>query len=88
MELNEIERRLSLILQASAGWLPDEQLQDVIALVRAGEPGVALENYLTQLFEYDVTIPREVFRALRGIGEEMGIDPKYWKRLAPEGESA
>ena len=87
MDLAEVERRLGLILHASGGWLPEEQLQDMIALVRAGEPGVALENYLTQLFEYDVTIPHEVWRDLSGLGQEMGVDPKFWKRLAPKGES-
>jgi len=48
------------------------------ALVSAGEPGVALENYLTQLFEYEVTIPPELLAEFRALGDAMGINKKYW----------
>lgn len=53
MDLQEIERRLTSVIAQSTGSIPAEQLDEMAALVRAGEPGVALENYLTPLYEYD-----------------------------------
>jgi rRNA-processing protein FCF1 len=50
-------------------------------LVAAGEPGVALENYCAQLFEYDVAVPTEVVAELEGLGRAMGINKKCWMRL-------
>jgi hypothetical protein len=83
MDLAEVERRLAAVLGRSSGWLPDEQLEDMRSLNRAGEPGVAFENYMTQLLEYDVKIPRDTWLELRTIGQAMGINEKYWRRLAP-----
>jgi hypothetical protein len=41
------------------------------SLVRAGEPGVALENLCTQLEEYDVAVPQDVLRELSEIASAM-----------------
>jgi hypothetical protein len=37
----------------------DERLDDSIELVRYGEEGVALENLIQNLYEYDVTITQD-----------------------------
>ena len=50
-------------------------------LVLAGEPGVALENLSTQLYEYDVTVNRTTFEEIESLCKEMGLDTKYWSRL-------
>lgn len=82
MDLDEIENRLAAILKESTKWLPAEQLADMVELVRAGEPGVALENLCTQLFEFDAVIPADLRDKLRCLSEEMGIDNDSWRRLA------
>jgi len=51
-------------------------------LVEAGEPGVALENFCAQLFEFDIAVPEHVRVQLRYLGERMGIRRDYWERLA------
>jgi hypothetical protein len=52
MELEEIETRLEALLEESKRWLRADQLRDMLELVRAGEPGVALENLCTQLSKW------------------------------------
>lgn len=84
MNLPEIEQRLLKILDQEKGRLPKEQLDGMIELVRAGEPGIGLENYCTQLFEYDAKISLDVLREITLLGNEMGIHPKYWENLDVE----
>lgn len=81
MELIEIERRLLHLLDQFGAVLPPEQIEEMKALAGAGEPGVALENYCTQLFEFDATVPPEVLSELDELGRSMGVDEKYWARL-------
>ena len=78
MELVEIERRLQSLLRQFGRGIPEEQLQDMKSLVEAGEPGVALENYCSQLFEYDIAVPSHVVNELEELAQAMGIDRKYW----------
>ncbi len=78
MDLQQIEERLTSALKRAEGWLPDEQLADMLSLVSAGEPGVALENFCTQLEEYDIAIPNDVARELKEIGSAMGIRISPW----------
>jgi len=47
-------------LKYAAGRLPAEQLAE--SLVKAGEPGIALENLWTQLEQYDVPVPADMAR--------------------------
>jgi len=81
MELIEIEQRLRRLLDQFSKDLPTEQLKDMKELVDAGEPGVALENYCTQLVEYDISAPSTIVAELKELGEAMGIDEEYWMRL-------
>jgi hypothetical protein len=62
--------------------VPGNELDDMAALAKAGEYGVALENLCTQLLEYDAAVPPVVFNTLETLGRGMGIDEKYWRRLA------
>lgn len=81
MGLIEIEHRLRQVLDQFGDGLPTEQLKDMKELVDAGELGVALENYCTQLLEYDVSVPSSVVAELKELGQAMGLDEKYWMRL-------
>jgi hypothetical protein len=61
--------------------IPDLELEDMAALARAGEPGVALENLCTQLFEYDCIVPDEMLNKIETLGRSMGLKEEYWTRL-------
>jgi hypothetical protein len=78
MNTREAEERLSVVLTNSAGLLPADQLADMQSLVRAGEPGVALENFCTQLEEYDVAIPEKLVHALKEIASLMEMSLPSW----------
>ena len=81
------ERAVVLIIDGLTGRLPPEQLLDFRELAEAGEPGVALENLCTQIFEYDVMIGPDVLARIRDVGQVMKLDPKYWERLNPKGRA-
>jgi len=81
MKLDEIEKRLLLVLTAFQGPIPAYQLDDMRDLCRAGEPGVALENFATQLDEYSVPIRKELFEEIATLGKAMNLDPKYFAPL-------
>jgi hypothetical protein len=78
MNLRNTESRLLTILNNADGWLPGDQLEDMRSLVRAGEPGVALENFCTQLEEYDFVVPNDVVAELREIARLMGMTIPPW----------
>ena len=78
MDLKETEARLDAILVGAEGWLPSEQLAEMRGLVAAGEPGIALENFCTQLEEFDVVIPADVINELMGLAAAMGMALSPW----------
>ena len=78
MDLRHIEERLAAVLSSAKGWLPSEQLAEMQSLVRAGEPGVALENFCTQLEEYDVAVPAHVVIELKNLASLMGMTIPRW----------
>jgi len=78
MDFQQIQERLAVVLRNAEGWLPSEQLADMQMLVRVGEPGVALENFWTQLDEYDVAVPEHVIRELKDLAAAMGMTPPVW----------
>jgi hypothetical protein len=78
MDLREIEERLERLLSNAKAWLPERELEDMLSLVRAGEPGVALENFCTQLEEYDIAVPHDVAVELRELASAMGMRSSRW----------
>jgi hypothetical protein len=64
-----------------SGQLPPEQLDGMRELAKAGEPGIALENLLAQIAEYQVAVNVGTLETLRKLGLAMGIDPKYWNTI-------
>jgi hypothetical protein len=77
-KLQLIEQRLLSVLAGFDGLLPSDELSDMRELCSAGEPGISLENFVTQLTEYEVKIRPEVAVELEALGREMGLDPRYW----------
>ena len=59
-DLRQVEARLARVLESATGLLPQTELRQMCELVSAGEPGVALENLCTQLYEHDVSVSPEL----------------------------
>ncbi len=78
MDLRHIEERLATVLKSAEVWLPSDQVAEMLSLVRAGEPGVALENLCTQLDEYNVAVPENVVTELKDLASIMGMKTPRW----------
>jgi hypothetical protein len=76
-----LDTRVLGVIAMYRGLVPQEQLDEMDQLVRAGEPGVALENLTTHLYEYDVAVEQGTFEEIESLSKAMGLDPKYWARL-------
>jgi hypothetical protein len=81
MTADEIEGALLKLLDGFESPIAAYQIQDMKDLCRAGEAGIALENFATQLVEYDVHVPSGFVDQLETIGNAMGLDQKYWTWL-------
>lgn len=53
----------------------------MIALTKAGEAGIALENMCTQLFEYDAKVFSAVIGTIKALAQAMKFNEKYWRLL-------
>lgn len=84
MSTEEVIHVLRAIVVALEGRLPAADVENAWGLIDAGEPGVALENLCTQLYEYDVTVPRPVLAQITAAGEAMGLAPDLWTDLTVE----
>jgi hypothetical protein len=72
---------LQVIVACRALGVPDSELDDMANEAKAGEPGIALENLCTQLFEYGCGVSHEVLLRIEAVGNAMGLKEAYWKRL-------
>jgi hypothetical protein len=64
--------------------LPERDADNVDQLVQVGEWQVALGNLCTQLYEYDMKVPRDTLSAISELGREVGVEERYWSVLTPE----
>jgi hypothetical protein len=81
MNLNEIENRLLAVLKEAEKLLPQSELQGMVELVQAGEPGIALEDFCDQLYEHDVEVPARILTEIAELGCAMGIRSRDWEML-------
>jgi len=51
-------------------------------LLRAGEYGIALEDFLVQMYEYDLEISSNDLDIVRKLCENMSIDSNLWSILS------
>ena len=77
----EIESALLNFLDGFESPIAAYQIQDMKDLCRAGEAGIALENFATQLVEFDVPVSMDFVDHLEKLGNAMGLNQKYWTRL-------
>jgi len=78
MDLRQIEKRLEEILTKATGWLPAHELEHMLELAQANEPGIALEDFCSQLYEHDVAIPHATVDELRSLASAMGMTVPAW----------
>lgn len=81
MNFDELIHLVRAIVIDTEGHLPASDTQNAWELVDAGEPGVALENLCTQLFEYDIVVPQALLGRIAAAGEAMGLDADLWTDL-------
>lgn len=81
MDMQQIENKVIMLLAAFEGSLPGQQLSEMRELAEAGEPGIALENLCTQLYEYDVIVSHERQQEIALVGKAMGIAESTWQKL-------
>jgi hypothetical protein len=78
MDLRHVEQRLEHLLSNANGWLPEGELEEMLSLVKAGEPGVALQNFCTQLEEHDIAVPQDMAVELQKLASAMGMTVSRW----------
>lgn len=81
MSLDDVVHMLRGIVIEVEGLLPASDTQSAWELLDAGEPGVALENLCTQLYEYDVALPQALVGRIAVAGTAMGLEADVWTVL-------
>lgn len=78
-----IEKELHQILDEFQGKLPEVDVTKIREFIDAREWGVGFDILCEQLFEYEIEVPKEVFKRIGGVGRFMQIDAKTWEILSP-----
>ena len=86
MDMHEIEGKLIAIITAFSNELPANEVTEMQELAKAGEPGIALENLCTQLYEYDVAVEAAYLDQIAAVGDAMGINKSNWEQLTEGNE--
>jgi len=81
MDLLEIERRLKALVLRFTGNIEQKRIAMILEDIGYGEPGIALENYCTNLYDNEVNVPDDIIKELRTLGTAMRLDPDYWESL-------
>ena len=84
MQFEDVTHLVRAIFLAVEGRLPDPDTQNARGLLDAGEPGVALENLCTQLYEFDVAVSEPLLAQIRTATEAMGLASDLWSDLIAE----
>lgn len=79
-----IEGQLLRLVTAYSDQLPEQDVRELSSLVNAGEPGVALENLCSQLYEYELRVSSADLDQILQLGNLMGLDLSRWKPLFEE----
>jgi hypothetical protein len=63
--------------------LPAREREYFDELITVGEYVIAFENLCTQLYEHEIQLPDNEWRALASIGSQLQVAPHYWELLRP-----
>ncbi len=78
MKLRDVERRLVAVLDQSAGLLPPEKIEEIASYASYNEPGVALEDFCTYVYDHDVKLPEAIAQELAEIAAMMKVTLPPW----------
>ncbi|HEY2028998.1 MAG TPA: MafI family immunity protein [Myxococcales bacterium] len=81
MQSLEIQRELRNLIKENAEGIPPHQIAQMIQESDAGEPRIALEDFCTQLSEYDIAVSPAMVSKLEMLARQMSVDESYWKEL-------
>lgn len=81
MDMSEIESRLLVAIKGCHSLVPPERAGGITSLVKAGEPGVALEILFDNLSDQDAVVPPATLQELIALGRAMRLNERYWKTL-------
>jgi hypothetical protein len=81
MKFQDIQQRFALLLEECREHIKPEQHAELIAMVQAGEPGIALEIVATQLHDQDIAVSAAFLEELRTLGQAMKLDEEHWTQL-------
>lgn len=76
-----ITKHVHLILESVQDSLPAANVTDARELLEHAEWGEALSLICTQLYEYDITITRDVYHDIERTCRALGMPPKEWEML-------
>ena len=75
----DLEKRTVTLINVFRGRMRDQLLDDYVDLAVNLEWGVAFEMLCDQLFEFEVVPTGEELGKIAVLGNDIGIDPKYWQ---------
>ena len=75
-EWDDLLGSLRAVIIGVSDALPEQDLTNAWELLDAGEPGIALQDLCTQLYEYDATLDPEVVEQIRRLAIAMSLDPE------------
>lgn len=88
MEYRELRERLYAVVKSVEPSLravdPLPTPENVNAEIDAGEYALALDTLCTQLYEYDVGVPRPILDEIAVLAEASGLPDRLWRALRIE----
>lgn len=80
-ELNKMIEELHTVADALEPLLPAVDIAFFIDFIDNNEVGVGLDMILSQIYEYDVTIPKWTYDILKKAGKRAKLDDRYFEGL-------
>ena len=76
------ELEITNIANEYIGKLPQGDIDSIVSLASHREWGVALENLCTQIYEYELKVPRQTFLKIEEMVKKMNLDSTYLDDLS------
>ena len=73
--------KLRTLLKMFADSLPEANLADAEELIAHGEFGEALDLICTQVYEYEIPVSADAYRAIQESGRRMQMEESSWSYL-------
>jgi len=82
-DFDSVNRLLYESLNELRGKLIEKDYINAKVNIDVGEPGLALETICSQLYEYNIHIPKRIYDLLARAGQMMNMSEDLWKMLLP-----